>query len=52
MSFKIHIERISDGESFGDIKPIAVEEIGGFLKTLSEPCLFGGGDFRFVLIPA
>lgn len=52
MAFKIHIERIADGESFGEIAPIAAEEIGDYIKTLSSPSMFGGGAFRFILIPA
>ena len=52
MSYRIRVERIIDGSSFMESEPIAVEEIGGYLKTLSEPCIFGTGDFRFILIPA
>ena len=52
MSFKIRIERITDGESFFESLPIAIGEIDGYLKTLAKPSMFGTGTFRFILIPA
>lgn len=52
MSYKVRIERISDGESFGESDLIPVTDIGEYLKVLSKPSMFGTGDFRFVLIPA
>ena len=50
--YKVRIERIVDGESFGESEAIPVSDISAYLTVLSKPSMFGGGAFRFVLVPA
>ena len=52
MSFKIRVERITDGESFLESNALAAEEIGGYMKTLYDLRIFNTDDFRFVLTTA